>query len=1096
MDIRSMDKIQRTKDIRRGPTRDRLIAFSVALMATLIAAPGHAVNFPNIPLQSGTAYPAANVRFILDDSGSMNFVAMPEDIKDDDDSTNYGNGVQDGLNEDVSDMSYVHNTIYYNPATTYQAWLRFDAADKSSRYATGTSFTSAWWHPSLLTNAVDLSDAAQTFFVPKSEPTTSTSNADYYRYQLRTVGGKTRVIRSEWLKVGKTNEGEKNAGCSSTASSAWRDCQFATPTGRSEDNEATNFATWYSYHRTRMKVAKAGASEAFGQLKDDLRIGFDSINRNSNGYTVPYNIPVNSGDGRFKGGNRSDWYDVLHAAKGSGSTPLHRALQRAGNYFSSSAADGPWGPEAKQISCRQNFAILTTDGYWNSTDGYTSVGDADGLAGDKDGNGITSAKDKTWKYDVKKPYYDNFVETGTKSRADTLADVAMYYWKNDLRTTLENDVPESFDDPAFWQHMVTFGVSIGLQGRLDPKKDLLSLTNGTKHWGDPIQGGADADRIDDLWHASVNSRGDFLVASNTKEFVRGLLDAFTTVAQRLGSASNVTANSTSFVNDVYVYQASYTSGRWSGELKAFAATAAGVATTPTWSASGLIPTTGRNIYTWNGSGGTTFPTLSQTSALDASSRLVGAATGVENVAYIKGTRSKERQNGGELRDRDSLLGDIVNSSPMYVKETQTIYVGANDGMLHAISTADGVEQFAYVPGGINLDDLKSISDPQYSHRYFVDGPIVVSNRNQTAGKNYLVGALGRGGKGVYGLDVTSPSTFKNTNVLWEVSAGDNLGNVVGDPMVTRLNDGTDVVIFGNGYNSKNGVAVLYVVNIRTGAVIHEVSTGVGGDNGLAAPRGWDDDGNGTVDYIYAGDLKGNVWKFDLSTSGSASVGLGGKPLFSAGANQPITGGLALARDPQTGKRWVFAGTGRFMEMGDLTDANVQSVYGLMDENSALAKSQLQSRDIKATGTMNGQAVRSFEEYSPLTDGKKGWYLDLDTPATGERVTSRPQVRGTVLVFASLIPPTEATCDASGKGYVNALDVFTGTGVPQNGYFNKGTVGGNPVGSVDLGVGMPTLPIVIDNLLVVGGSTGGVGQAPVNPQGGTPTRVSWREILRD
>ena len=1088
-----MDKIQPSKDSRRGKARERLIALSVAFAATMVAAPGHAVNFPNIPLQSGTAYPAANVRFILDDSGSMNFVAMPADVKDDDDSSNYGS-VQDGLNDDVEDMSYVHNTIYYNPATAYLPWLRFDSANKSIRYTGGTSFTSAYWHPSLLSNSINLSDETQTFYVPKSEPTTSTSNADYYRYQLRTVSGKTRVIKSEWLKNGAA--GLANAGCSSNKNGAWSGCKVETPTGRSEADELINFATWYSYHRTRMKVAKAGASEAFGQLKDDLRIGFDSINRNTNGYTVPYNIPVNSGDGRFKGANRSDWYDVLHAAKGSGSTPLHRALQRAGNYFSGTAADGPWGPEAKQISCRQNFAILTTDGYWNDTDGYTSVGDADGVAGDKDGNGITSAKGKSWKYEVKKPYYDNFVETGTKTRSDTLADVAMYYWKNDLRTTLENDVPESFDDPAFWQHMVTFGVSIGLKGKLDPKADLLSLTNGTKHWGDPTQGGADADRIDDLWHASVNSRGDFLVAANTKDFVRGLLDAFTTVAQRQGSASNVTANSTSFVNDVYVYQASYTSGRWSGELKAFATTAAGVAKTPAWSASGLIPTTGRTILTYSGTGGTTFPTTTQKSALDASSRLIGPATADENVAYIKGTRAKERQNGGELRDRDTLLGDIVNSSPMYVKETQTIYVGANDGMMHAFSTVDGVEQFAYVPGGINFADLKSLSDPQYSHRYFVDGPIVVSNRNQTAGKNYLVGALGRGGKGVYGLDVTSPTTFKNSNVLWELTSGNNLGNVVGDPIVTRLNDGSDVVIFGNGYNSTSGLAVLYVVDIKTGAIVHEIATSVGSDNGLAAPRGWDDDGNGTVDYVYAGDLKGNVWKFDLSVSGQAKVALSGNPLFSAGANQPITGGLALARDPQTGKRWVFAGTGRFMEMTDLKDVNEQAVYGLVDEGSALTKSQLQSRGIHATGSINGQAVRSFEEYSPLTDGKKGWYVTLNTPTPGERVTSRPQVRGTVLVFASLIPPTEATCDAPGKGYVNALDVFTGTGVPQDGYFNKGKVGGNPVGSVDLGVGMPTLPIVIDNLLVVGGSTGGVGQTPVNPQGGAPKRVSWREILRD
>ncbi|GAB3390652.1 pilus assembly protein [Lysobacter fragariae] len=1092
------------RDCRR-PQRSRLLACAITFAATLVASPGHAVNFPNLPLQSGSAYPAANVRFILDDSGSMNFIAMPADVKDTADTTRYGNGVQNGLSTNVTDMSYVNNSIYYNPATNYQPWFTVDNSGNDSRFTGGTSYDAAYWHPNLLTTPVDLGSWTQTFFVPKaSAAANSTANADYYRYQILTMSGSLRVVRSEWGRR-RDAEGEDAAGCANatnTNGSDWRNCTFSTPTGRSDKAEMQNFATWYSYHRTRMKVAKAGASEAFAQLKDDLRIGFDSINQNENGYTIPYDIPVGTDDGRFRGNNRRDWFRVLQAATGSSSTPLHTALQRAGKYFASDATDGPWGPETKQITCRQSFAILTTDGFWNSTTGYAKVGDADGTSGPT----ITSSSNKSWTYNPASPYKDNYVEVaGQATRPDTLADVAMYYWKNDLRTTLENNVPDSFDDPAFWQHMVTFGVSIGLQGRLNPKTDLPSITNGTKHWGDPINA-EDADRIDDLWHASVNGRGDFLVASNTKEFVQGLLEAFATVAQRLGSASNVTANSTSFASDTRVYQASYVSGKWAGELAAYDATAAGVATTPAWKASGLIPTSNRKVLTWNGTSGDDFPTTSQASLLDQSTRPLSPVSGADNADYIKGTRTRERQNGGELRNRDTLLGDIVDSSPMYVKDTETIYAGANDGMLHAFNALNGAELFAYVPAGLDFAQLKTLSDPQYSHRHFVDGPVLVSTRRQTPGSNYLVGSLGRGGKGLFGLDVTTPGNFRSANVLWELTTGNNLGNVLGEPLVVTLNDSNrKAIVFGNGYNSTSGLAVLYVVDIATGAVIQEISTGIGSDNGLGAPRGWDEDGNGTVDYLYAGDLKGNLWKFDF-TSGTGSVALAGQPLFTTGPTQPITAGLALARDPTTGKRWVFFGTGSFMTNADLTDANLQAIYGVIDSGATVALGSLQNRRIAAMATVNGRMQRAFEASAALSADKQGWYLNLDNPAAGERIVSRPQVRGKVLIFSSLIPPTDNTCEAGGKGFVNALDVFTGTGLSQpyfdsngDGKVDNDDITGSetlPTGSIDLGVGMPTLPTIIDNLLVVGGSKGNIGKMPVNPQGVGARRISWHEILGD
>ena len=915
-----------------------------------------------------------------------------------------------------------------------------------------------------------------------------------------------------------------------TASGYWNtSVTLATPplaspaTTRNAAQERANFATWYSYYRTRIKMAKGGASESFGQLGSSLRVGFDTIwNRNR------FPIPVGTSNGLFTSTNRDTWYSRLQAASASNSTPLKGALQRNGEYFSDVTASGPWGPEtgSSQISCRQNFSILTTDGYWNDNTGYTApVGDEDGTAGPTiTGPNAVGPNGATFTYNVTRPYADNFPTTPA-TQPDTLADVAMHYWKRDLVPSLTNNVPTSVADPAFWQHMVTFSVSIGEQGTLNPATDLPKILNDTANWPDPTPT-ENTTRIDDLWHAAVNGRGSFVAAKNPNLFATGLVDALTTVASRLGSASNVTANSTSFSSTTRVYQASYVTGLWTGELAAYDASAAGVATNPAWKASTLIPTSGRKVFTWNATTGATFPTTAQTTALV---RVGGTApvTGALNAAYIAGDTSREKRNNGTLRDRSSLLGDIAYSSPMYVKDSETIFVGANDGMLHAFAAIDrpspstikgGTELFAYIPGGISLTDLSTLSDPQYTHKYFVDGPIAVSTLKQTPGMNYLVGALGRGGKGVFGLDVTTPGSFGAGNALWERTSDTDMGQVLGEPLIVTLNNGAKGVLVSNGLNSTSKTAALFVLDLATGALIKELNTNVGNtgnENGLFAPRGWDEDGDGVVDDVYAGDFKGNVWKFDLrgATASSWNVAFGGSPMFTTKSGQPITTGLGIARDLSTLKRWIFVGTGSFLQATDATDTTVQSMYGIIDTgtNTAVALSDLVKRTILVVGTdpTTKRAIRGFEANTPLTTGKLGWYVDLDQPTPGERIVSNPRVRGTMLLTASIIPPSSTNvCDAGGTGYINALDAFTGTSLRQPFFDSNGsgkvtsadviTSGSTtvPVGSIDLGVGMPTLPTVISKLLVVGGSKGTLGSVVVNPQDGSNQRISWHEILRD
>lgn len=942
--------------------------------------------------------------------------------------------------------------------------------------------------------------------------------------------------------------------------------------------EKQNYANWYQYHRTRLKAAKAGGSEAFAALDENYRVGVMGLYPSGTNQQVrggntagdaptassPGNlnniIPVTTNGGLFVGANRKAWFDHLHGMVGKNYTPLRKALDGAGKYFSTARAyESKFGTEpTTYLACRQNFAILTTDGYWNNNNNEDPESNYSGnkISGDEeDGVTITGPNNQSFKYEKAPPYFYSGV--GDYNDDTTLADVAMHYWKTDLRTTdvanhpgsSENRVPSSAANPAFWQHMVTFGVGLGVRGKLTDAEVVAAMTGAPNgYWPKPVHetgSGENEENVDDLRHAALNSRGSYVSANDPDEFSKGISDALNRIGERKGSASNVLANSTSISTESFVYQATYTAGAWRGELLAYPISSAGLGA-PEWRAGEHIAAWGsRKIFTVGPtSGGSVFPNTSQAADLNTAATSLGLGiTGTELVQYLKGDGSKEKRNGGELRDRvmrnssdqivPALLGDIVNSSPFYVADVQTIFVGANDGMLHAFDASNtlanptntsggGTERFAYIPRGVAMNQLAELADPLYGtnpatkpHRYFVDGPIVVSAKARTPGKNYLVGALGRGGRGVYALDVSSPSTFGANDVLWDYtgsSAPDNMGNVIAEPLISKLNNGSTAAVVANGPNSASGVASLFILSLNNGSSIKELVTGVSGSNGLSAPRAVDVNADGLVDYFFAGDLQGNLWRFDVSSQDSSLWGV--EKVFtatdSASNPQPITSAPGVARDPSTGMVWIFLGTGRYMTADDQSSTATQTYYGIKVGNNGaegvdMTRADLQQRAIHVVDATTGQ--RAFEPaQSPIGAAKQGWYIDLNNPAgKGERVVSAPLIYDNILVFSSIVPPGPATvnsCDAGGTGYVNALDAFSGTSLTMTFFeFTPGTikdVDGNDlaIGSVPINSGMPTAPIIIGDKLVIGDSSGGVPTTiNVNPPGGSAARrLSWRELL--
>ncbi|MEN5115903.1 PilC/PilY family type IV pilus protein [Luteimonas sp. TWI662] len=901
-----------------------------------------------------------------------------------------------------------------------------------------------------------------------------------------------------------------NSGCSGTSTRGWINCVERRPTGRTVEQERANFAAWYSYHRTRMKAAKAGAGEAFALQDGKIRVGFRSIWDRDN-----FDIPVNDGnDGLFVdnqpnvGGaagrttSRSTWYKRLYAANGSGGTPLRTALNSAGEYFSSTGSKGPYGPQSKQdqYTCRQNFAILTTDGYWNS--GGADVGDVDG----KEGSVIEGPNNQRYQYSPVGPYKDGY--------ADTLADVAMQYWKNDLRPDMTNNVPFSSRNPAFWQHMVTFGISIGLTGT----RGWASVDDVPQDANWPEPASDSPNNIDDLLHAAVNSRGAFVAASNPAEFARGLDSALREIGERQASFSNVAVSSVSLETGSRVFDASYKSGIWTGAVSARAVSRDGISGKLLWTSS-LPAWDSRRIFTRSDSGLlVSFPTDNQIASLRRDGGVANyEIDGLKNANYIKGDRSLEslEPSKGGMRKRVDVLGDIVNSSPVYVADTDTLYVGANDGMLHAFDVTTGREVFAYVPKIIDFSNLGTLSRPDYAHRFFVDGPLIASPRSLTPGKTMLVGTLGRGGRGLYALDVTSPAEFGRTPAAgpsggWERNAtdGGHMGQILGRPVMAKVRGGRAAVIVGNGVNSRENRAALVVMDIDSGEVISEIDTRVGTadlPNGLSAPTGVYSGDGATLDYVYAGDMLGNVWKFDLTSSNSAEWKA--TLLFSAvdseGKAQPITAAVAVATHPTTRARWIFVGTGRYLvlEDADPTRATTQSMYAFIDSGEKIARADLQPRKVELSGaSLDGYSVRAFEKSAPLPSTKKGWFLDL--PGDGERIVQDVQLVSSMLVTASMMPTGNA-CEADGSGFINALSAFTGTSaagsyfdLDGDGSIDDSIVGSKrlPVGSVNVRTGMPTLPNLQRGQLVVGGSSGTL--SPLGTVRPRWDRVSWREIRGD
>jgi type IV pilus assembly protein PilY1 len=387
--------------------------------------------------------------------------------------------------------------------------------------------------------------------------------------------------------------------------------------------------------------------------------------------------------------------------------------------------------------------------------------------------------------------------------------------------------------------------------------------------------------------------------------------------------------------------------------------------------------------------------------------------------------------------------------------TGTVFIGANDGMLHAFDALTGDERWAYVPSVV-IPNMWKLADFDYSnlHLNFVNGTPLVSDictanctTSSAVWKTILVGGLNSGGRGYYALDVTNPAS---PQLLWEFTTTSGVGNIkdddlgfsFGQPVVTRKSDGTWVVLVTSGYNNVSpgdGKGYLYVLNAGTGAIISKISTGVGSTatpSGLAKIAGNNTETNGNLlGYVYGGDLLGNMWRFDINSTDTAVIGNGAVIKFAtlysdaAGAYpQPITTTPMLAK--VSGSLVVYVGTGKYLEVSDLSNSQVQSLYAIKDNGSGAtfvnprASTSLMVKQTLTNNTdINNADTRVVSSPNPVDFYvKRGWYVDF--PVSGERINIDGILDAGVIIVPTTIP-TSSACTPGGYSFNNFFDYKTG-----------------------------------------------------------------------
>lgn len=754
-----------------------------------------------------------------------------------------------------------------------------------------------------------------------------------------------------------------------------------------------------------------------------------------------------------------------------------------------------------QYRCQKNYGVVITDGLptfdrtfpTNDPLGGNRLPNWDGV--NNDGNNLNGDGEGDTLY---------------------LDDIAKFAFDIDMRSTGTDAAGKSWNAVDF------------------PKQNMNTYTVGFT---------ADNDMLSD---AASNGQGRYYQATDSTGLNNALSSALSDITSKAGSGGAGTVSGTTISSGSSFYQTTYDPKDWRGTIKSFGFTSTGAVNTSTalWNTdTTIVPGATAPAYqSWNTASNAAvtlaYGNFSAAQQATLSQGLPTGITGIDLVEWSKGT------NKTGLKARSVLLGDIINSPLVLASPTDktasdlsgdtsytsylttkaanmnaSLVVNANDGFVNVINSVNGTLRYGYMPSSV-LPSLRLIADPTYingvSHKFLVDGQIGVYDAQfNSAWKTLAIGGTGAGGKAFYALQLFDASAGNVMRALWEVSGPTtaNTANVFNDlgyayarPEVARLADGRWAAFISNGYGSNSGVAALYVLDVRDGSLIKKIVVDSSETtNGLSSVKLKVNSQN-VVQAAYGGDLRGRLWKFDLSATAPDSWGVAfsGKPLFTTagGASQPITAQPLLA-DNSLGGKQIFFGTGKFNETADKTNKDLQAFYSVWDADGGsgqLTVSSLQPQAI--TGSFSGSSgqLLTTTQNDTTYPGEKGWYLPLvyNNVLTGERVINQASIVLGRIIFTTASVDTTDPCASFGTGKLVELDAFSGK------MLNYAVIDSNADGvvnssdTVSSGViftgGIPTLNAIINagtGKLTTDSS--GTITVVVEKGGGGSRRIMWRQI---
>ena len=780
-----------------------------------------------------------------------------------------------------------------------------------------------------------------------------------------------------------------------TKLSRWEIKRANYPDDVSYASALQNFANWFTYYRKR-KLMLAGSMGTVLEGLTGLRLGVVPF-----GSHTTVDMYDTDDTAEKKNGLAVSGLFYRNGLSANG-TPTHATVKHIASQFEGNV-------EIVKYACQRNSMFIVTDGFSNTTS-------------------------------IEVPSYDASIYGATAPYTTTptgsLADLALAYYTNRLRASGDKSLaagkvppssstlPNADKNPNL--HINTYAISLGVRGSLWPNTVDPFVTAPT--WPTPVAD--DPSMIDDQWHATINGRGLMFLASNPAETAAGIQKVLDDIISQTGAQGGVAVSTVNLSRgDNRAYFGTYDPAGWRGDLAAYPIDAAtgevsAGASDKIWSAADKLDqrTTARVIGTAIGDTGTAFTVTADVTAvadLVNPSEKYGAHADV--IGYLRGDRSKE--DTGDFRKRLSLMGAVINSEPAVQRAANVVYVQSGEGMLHAIDTAAdtaGTELWAFVPRAV-LATIGQTVERGYVFSTQLDGSPTLGTY---AGGTLLVAGMGAAGRSFHALNVSNPRGWTEASFAdtyeWEFpSASDTttaakVGQALGRPRIVKTAGDGYVVLVTSGYNNTaDGHGRLWMLNASTGAVIHEFDTGVGdltsAEGGLAQVSAFLED-DGSVRYVYGGDLLGNVWRFDLQDKGAPHLLAVLKS--STGVAQPVTAAPELMM--AGGKRVVLIGTGRLLDIGDFGNTGVQSFYAIADGTtlSTPRSSLVQQTYTPSTDTITQNPVNW------ATD--RGWFMDL--PA-GQQANTQPTVAyGAVAFTTNTAGGTD--CSASSRLYV--LDVLTGS----------------------------------------------------------------------